>query len=755
MANIDTALNDLNPEQLQAVTHTGSPLLILAGAGAGKTKVITTKIAYLIEHGVTPYKILAVTFTNKAAGEMKERAVQLAPASEQSCIKTFHSFGAWFLRMFYSGSEIANNFTVYDDDDSVALLKACFPATDKSTLHRWQKMISRAKDDFILPDDIDKTSKYASIAEAYRAYQTRLRATGNVDFGDLILLPTLCLKKNPDIKKHLHNYFSVIMVDEFQDTNVAQMELLKELTGDKTYLCVVGDDDQSIYKFRGASVENILGFQETFLGTQIIRLEKNYRSTPEILSAANSVIKNNNGRLGKTLHATRTNGIKPILFIEPNQTAEVERVIELLYNDVKLNKHKYSDWAILYRTNSQSRNFETMFLSEHIPYQVIGSLRFYEREEIKDGIALLSFLLNERDEIALRRIINKPARGIGEKSLSKVLQILYIAEQPAPEKNSAHLELDFGEDDEISGFYKKIESLSLSKKATAAVTSFFRNAIHLRQILKTTGHIEANTIIKFSSGLSGFVAAALEKSGLAEYYQMHDDEQKLGNLQELVNMAINYDYSESGLAEFLESLSLNATAAEDEDTADAVKLITVHGTKGLEFDNVVITGLEENIFPITRSDEAADIEEERRLMYVAITRAKNRLFMTAAKNRIWNGKPSEMELSRFIREIEPDMFTVKNYADQYVRTEKKRTSLNDFPKVIRLEKKAKPPKEDKNQKWRKGTIVYSDDFGYGKVTSVDMIDDTLTFEVRFESGKRQVYFPAYRYVPLEIVQDYE
>lgn len=772
---LDKELKTLNTSQLKAVQHSGSPLLILAGAGAGKTKVITTKIAYLINSGIAAYKILAVTFTNKAAREMQERATHIIPESTQSSIKTFHSFGTWFLRRFYSGEELAKNFTIYDDSDSATLLSTCFQGIDKQTIKKWQRTISRAKDDFLLPEDIDDESPYAHIKQQYKEYQKKLRETGNADFGDLIMLPTLCLKQNPEIKKHIQNYFNVILVDEFQDTNNAQMELLKELYSEKTYLCVVGDDDQSIYKFRGASVSNILNFKNIFSNTEIIKLEKNYRSTPQILDVANSIIENNDERLGKTLQATRQAGIKPILFFEANQTMEAERVIELIYEDVVVNKNNYSDWAILYRTNYQSRNFETAFIKEHIPYKVIGSLRFFEREEIKDAISLLRFVLNIKDEISFRRIINKPARGIGNVSEAKILNAMTT--KPTPNTNDLQLSfadeiiLDeniFDDKNYLQNILVNLQSARLTKKTRTEAENFFKNIFYLRKVLKEKSFTNEKNILYnenklkdkiedkkynllFSSGLSEFVAKALEFLGLTEYYYKQDeisDTQKISNLQELVTMALSFDFDIDGLNNFLETISLDANATEDK-TENVVSLITVHGTKGLEFDNVVITGLEENIFPISRKNSSTDIEEERRLMYVACTRARNKLFMTAVQNRMWAGQSTGMELSRFVKEIDEDLLTVKKFTDAYsVPFTKLKKNLHSFPKMI---KPAQKNKKKNNTKWKKGVVVFSNDAGFGKITSSEIIDGELVIEVRFESGERKVFFPAYNVASLEIV----
>lgn len=760
--SLSDEIEKLNAEQKEAVLHWGSPLLILAGAGAGKTKVITTKIAYLVDQGFPAFKILAVTFTNKAANEMKERATKLCAESEQSSIKTFHSFGAWFLRRFYAEFKnipITKNFSIYDDTESANLLAECLPGQKKQVVKKLQRLISRAKDDFLLPQDISFDTEYSEIKEAYDLYEQRLRATGNVDFGDLIMLPTLILQKNLEVKKHIHNLFEVILVDEFQDTNIAQMELLKALISDKSYLCVVGDDDQSIYKFRGASISNILTFQKTFPNTKIIKLEKNYRSTPQILNVANAIIKNNDTRLGKTLQAMRKDGCKPTLFVEANQTMEAERIAELIFDDVSYNKNKYSNWAILYRTNSQSRTFETKFLQANIPYKVIGSVRFYEREEVKDTVAILRLVLNLNDEIAFKRIINKPTRGIGSVSQKKLFDAITSKENVSENSLNDNLQLQFKTSDteksntdntdkqKLEKILQNIERTNLSKNVKKDASVFFENIFSLREALTRKKLLLSKTMLDFSLGLSGFIANAVELFNLAEYYQTQDEiqnTQKLSNLQELISMAVSFEFSLEGLTYFLETISLDSTVTDKTKNDDAVTLITIHGTKGLEFDNVVITGLEENVFPIIRSDNENDIEEERRLMYVACTRAKNKLFMTAVQNRIWAGVPSTMQLSRFISEVDENLIFKKTYLDQSIITTKIKQK---FPRTITNPTKTKAI----DQKWEKGKLVYSYDYGYGKITRCEYVNEVFCFEVRFENNSRKVFFPAYNSVALEII----
>ena len=402
---LDEFLSVLNEQQKQAVVHEGSPLLILAGAGSGKTRVITTKIAYLIgEKQVNPYSILSVTFTKKAANEMRERAVKMEPLAEKAQIRTFHSFGSYLLRRFSDDAGLDRSFTVYDDEDMAILVRNAVPALNKQEVKLAVKQISLAKDYSLGPkDDLSIIASDLDLEDIYSKYETRLRATGNVDFGDLITLPIHLIQESPAIASQIHSWFNVFLVDEYQDSNIAQSKFLKLISGVnegyQNYVCVVGDDDQSIYKFRGAEVKNILSFPKQFPETEIIRLERNYRSTAEILSAASLVVNNNKDRLGKTLIADRGKGGLPILAYLPDQNAEVQFCLEIIRKHIEKGG-KYSDWAIMYRTNAQSRSFETVLQKNHIPNVVFGTLRFFEREEVKDALSYLALCANPKDEIA-------------------------------------------------------------------------------------------------------------------------------------------------------------------------------------------------------------------------------------------------------------------------------------------------------------------------------------------------------------------
>ena len=780
-------LSVLNPEQLEAVCHTGSPLLILAGAGSGKTRVITTKIAWLIaEQSVHPESILAVTFTNKAAREMAERARALDERAGRSSIRTFHSFGAWMLRRYAEWAGLSPNFTIYDDDDSVTLLMKALPQLNKQEAQRFIRKISRAKDYCLLPDSpqltmIDPAPEFAVI---YRAYQQRLRETGNADFGDLIMLPVQLLHEHTAIAQQLHRRFKVILVDEYQDSNSAQFQLLRELTGEDTYVCVVGDDDQSIYRFRGAEVQNILTFDRQFPHTKIIRLVRNYRSYESILRVADSVVSRNEGRLGKTLIAARgTGGQKPCLYYLPSQDAEAELCVQLIKKAVRAGG-AYSDWAILYRTNAQSLNFETTFLHEKIPHKVVGTLKFYEREEIKDALALLALIANGRDEIAFRRMVNKPARGIGETTQNKLVAYARAAfaslsaytgspanageaaeagtstfgSSPEQDRGSAQQGTDY-----ITVLLGAGAKLSISKKAGTALQEFLNTLHSLRSLLaeydsaNTTGAVAFDTAVEadaqadtvqfdVSTGstidtgaseqavtqkhgqqgerLAAFVLAVIEQTGLGVFHRNQDEvmgTQKTANLQELANTASLYPCSAAGLTSFLEHIELDRSLAETDAGADAVQLITMHNTKGLEFRNVIITGLENGIFP--RNDESAeDVEEERRLMYVACTRAQDALYMTSCSARRMYGKLSYMEPSRFLAEIDSGLVDVIGQ------------SIASFAS----------PVDEEAALWKCGQRLFHDDYGYGYVVQSRQSGGKLVITVQFENGSQKRFFPEYQ-----------
>ncbi len=689
-------LSILNPEQKEAVLHTGEPLLILAGAGSGKTRVITAKITYLItEKKIAPSNILAVTFTNKAANEMKERVCKITEDAKFSMIRTFHSFGAWLLRCNSKLLNLNNNFTIYDDTDSYSLLKQ---VTDKKfkrdELKKYCHIISRAKDRCLMPkDNLKCISRMENINEVYKLYQDKLENIGNVDFGDLIMRSVKLLRNFPEVKSKIQDRFKIILIDEYQDSNTAQFYMLKELYSAENYICVVGDEDQSIYGFRGAEINNILNFPNSFSGTKIIRLEENYRSTKTILNAANHVVKNNKNRLGKNLWTNNKKG-SPIIITSLINEHEEARFCSSILKD-----GKYSTTAILYRNNFQSRAFETTFLKLGIPYKIIGTVRFYEREEIKDVLAYFSFLLNPNDLVSFLRIVNKPGRGIGSVSINKII------------------------DQNKEDLFKSCKSAVsiLAKKAAKGLNQFITIIEDLMNI------IPSEPLPKITDNL-------IQISGLKDYYSVKDETEntfKVQNLEELINAALTYPAGIEGIKSFLEDITLNSTNENTYGSDNKVSLITIHNTKGLEFERIIITGMEDGLFPYFTDktyEEDLDIEEERRLFYVAMTRAKTSLFLTACQRRQIYGSFQDRVPSRFLFEI-PDEFT-ENFREH---------STYNKPGETPSTKEVKQSNED----FPEGSGVYHSDYGTGVVIKNWNDEENQMVKVNFFSGKRAQFILKY------------
>jgi DNA helicase-2/ATP-dependent DNA helicase PcrA len=751
-------LSVLNPQQKAAVVHDGSSLLILAGAGSGKTRVITTKIAYLIsQKHVDPSAILAVTFTKKAAKEMQERAVALEPRAQYAQIRTFHSFGAYFLRLYAEEAGVDKNFTVYDDDDMVTLVSKSCPGLTRQQSSQAAHKISLAKDYCMTPDSLElgTIETDPGFPDIYAAYQKRLRATGNCDFGDLIMLPYLVLKNNEQIRARVHYRYRVIMVDEYQDSNVAQFLLLQQLAGvDEnagTYVCVVGDDDQSIYKFRGAEVQNILNFQKQFPGTSLIRLEQNYRSTSEILHCADEVVSNNNDRLGKTLVAVRGKGKTPTMVFLPTQDDETQFCAELIQQAHKAQKNAdgvripgvpYRDWAILYRTNAQSLGFETEFLHRKIPYTVVGSLKFYEREEIKDALAWLAFVANPKDEIGFRRIINKPARGIGDTSQDKVIA---AANGTSLVDACRQIKLSKKAEEGKNHFCELVEEFEAMVPGEAVPPDADNETD--APIVETDAPAAKVSVSadkkqppSKKDALSRFVEKVIESSGLVEYHKSQDEvagTQKVANLQELVNSAVLYPCTKAGLLDFLDHIELDRTMenadGEDDDT-DRVTLITLHNTKGLEFPRVIITGLESGIFP--REDKTGEeLEEERRLFYVGITRARDELYLTSCGVRRIYGTTKYMSPSPFLKEIGKENVRMLGqvppaYDDREAVYRAPENNFGDDPIA---------------KKYCVGTCIYHDEYGHGQIVHAELSEEgEYVISVSFDTGGVKKFLPKYQ-----------
>ena len=639
----------LNEPQRQAVMATDGPLLILAGAGSGKTRVLTHRTAYLIEEcGVNPYNIMAITFTNKAAGEMRERIDQMVGyGSESIWVCTFHSTCVRILRRYIDRLGFGTNFTIYDSDDQKTLMKDICKRLEIDTKMYKEKMflsaISSAKDELIDPIEFETRAAGDYVkrkqAQVYREYQQALKQNNALDFDDLIMKTVELFKLDKEVLASYQDRFRYIMVDEYQDTNTAQFELIRLLALKYQNLCVVGDDDQSIYKFRGANIYNILNFEHHFPDATVIKLEQNYRSTQNILDAANAVIANNQGRKEKRLWTDNGAGDK-ITFEQLDTAAEeADFVARDIARRVRKGEYQYKDCAILYRTNAQSRLFEERFITANIPYKIFGGVNFYARKEVKDLLAYLKTIDNGQDDLAVRRIINIPKRGIGAASINKVA--LYAQEQEI----SFYDALCVAE--QVPGLGKaaaKIRPFVLFIQSMKAKAKLLSVADLLQEVIETTGYVRE-----------------LEAEGTDEA------EARIENIDELISKAVDYAEGEEAptLNGFLENVALVADIDSFDENSDYVVLMTLHSAKGLEFPNVYLAGLEDGLFPsymsITSDNSQAEIEEERRLAYVGITRAKKNLTITSARVRMVRGQTQYGKVSRFVREIPPELLSGKIY----------------------------------------------------------------------------------------------
>jgi DNA helicase-2/ATP-dependent DNA helicase PcrA len=639
-------LEKLNPQQREAVQHTEGPLLILAGAGSGKTRVLTCRIAYLIEHcGVRPWNIMAITFTNKAAGEMRERVDGLVGmGSEAIWVSTFHSSCCRILRRYIDRIGYDNSFTIYDTDDSRQVMKAVIKELELNPKIYKEKAllgkISAAKNNLVSPDEMEADAsrwEEKQTARAYRAYQKRLKKNNALDFDDLLVLAVELFEKAPDVLESYQERFRYILIDEYQDTNTVQFRFVKLLAEKYRNICVVGDDDQSIYKFRGANIMNILNFEKSFPGAKVIKLEQNYRSTQSILDAANEVISNNSGRKEKKLWTDNGQGTR-VRFRE-FQTGydEAEFVAWEIAKKVREENRSYRDYAVLYRTNAQSRLFEEKMIAADIPYKLVGGVNFYARREIKDMLAYLKTVDNGLDDLAVQRIVNVPKRGVGATSLARVQN--YALE------NGISFYEALQDADRIPGLGRSLNGIRKFTTLIGRLRAAGREYLNVREILEM---IISET---------GYVAE-LEEEGTDE------DKARIENINELVSKTADYmEQAENpSLSEFLQQVSLVADIDSVDPDGDYVLLMTLHSAKGLEFDYVYMTGMEENTFPsymAVSGEDSEELEEERRLCYVGITRARKELTMTAAQMRMVRGEPQFLRASRFVREIPRDLIELE------------------------------------------------------------------------------------------------
>jgi DNA helicase-2/ATP-dependent DNA helicase PcrA len=744
MESTESLLSELNPAQIAAVTHAGGPLLVVAGAGSGKTRVLTRRIAYLMRHRqVAPYQILAITFTNKAAGEMKARVGELVgPVAQSMWVSTFHSACVRILRQEAMRLGYSNSFSIYDSADSLRLVtivaKELNLDSKRYPARQFQAMISNAKNELMGPQDyLNATSNAFEqvVADVYSVYQQRLQRANAMDFDDLILKTVEVLQRFPEAKARFRSRFRHVLVDEYQDTNHAQYILVKELVGTESEgiapaeLCVVGDADQSIYGFRGATIRNILQFELDYPNATTVLLEQNYRSTQNILNAANSVITKNVSRKEKNLWTDSGSGALLTGYVAENEHDEAKFVADEIRALQRDEKSKPGDTAIFYRTNAQSRVFEEVFMRGALPYKVVGGLRFYERREVKDLLAYLRVLANLEDEISLRRIINLPKRGIGDTSLDYVDQ--------------------FAKAQGISfwaALLRCSEAIGLPARAAQSIQEF-------------TSMISAlNVLVEAKTRPSVIVEAALEQSGLLkELADSTDpqDEVRVENLKELVAVSMEYEErefdelnedEEISLAGFLEKVSLVADAdeiPEGDDHGGVVTMMTLHTAKGLEFPTVFLTGMEDGIFPHSRTlGEKDEVEEERRLAYVGLTRARERLYLSRAQYRSTWGAPNYNPPSRFLDEIPEDVIEWRNESS---------TSLS--PSLIKRSRVATAPppratgKKISSIELSVGERVSHDTFGLGTVVSVAGVADKAEATINFgQFGEKRLLL---RYAPVE------
>ena len=708
--------NNLNDKQLEAVKHTEGPLLILAGAGSGKTKVLVHRIAYLIEHmGVSPYNIMAITFTNKAAAEMRERVERIIPNVGSSIwVMTFHASCVRMLRRFIDRIGYDNNFSIYDTEDQKTLIKRIYKNLNLDPKIIKEKTAIRAissyKDELTSPEEaLRQTNDFydRQIINIYSEYQKALKQNNALDFDDIIVKCVELLERDEEVREYYQEKFKYIMVDEYQDTNNAQFRLIKLLADKYKNLCVVGDDDQSIYKFRGANIFNILNFENVYKDAKLIKLEQNYRSKANILNVANAVIKNNKGRKDKSLWTANDSGEKIRVLEFENAADEAEFII----NEIKQKASDYSEWAVLYRTNAQSRLLEERCVLLNIPYQLVGGVNFYQRKEIKDVVAYLKLLSNPNDDISLLRIINLPKRGIGASSIAKI---------------SAYASLNSLSLWEVLSDIDNIEELSKLKSKF----SVFSESIEKLHEAKEKEESVAD-IIDFIMNEINYKASFLEE-GTEEALA------RIENIEEFKNKAREYESTE--LEAFLEDIALIADIDRYDEDSKRVTLMTLHAAKGLEFPYVYMSGMEEGLFPSSMSlftGDESDIEEERRLCYVGITRAKKELCMTFAKFRMQNGDMRYGNISRFVSEI----------PSEFVQSNTKSRSRSDF-RAGSYEKKSNNNSENYyNEVYRKsieikktsklnydvGDRVRHINFGEGRV--IDIEDGAKDYKVSVDFDK--------------------
>ncbi len=747
MVDTDALLAGLNPQQQKAVIHQGAPLLVVAGAGSGKTRVLTRRISYLMAaREVRPYEILAITFTNKAAGEMKERVTELVgPVAKSMWVSTFHSACVRLLRQEIERLGYSTSFSIYDSADSQKLISRVMETLNLDAKRypprQFQALISNAKNELQTPYQYLSAAQNqfeTIVADVYTMYEKRLQQANALDFDDLIMKTVQVLQQFPEAKARFRSRFRHILVDEYQDTNHAQYMLVKELTGAEgdgfplAELCVVGDADQSIYGFRGATIRNILQFEVDYPNAATVLLEQNYRSTQNILNAANAVITQNESRKEKNLWSDAGAGAPLIGYVAESEYDEAEFIRSEIRSLQDLGHSNPGDTAVFYRTNAQSRIFEEIFMRAAIPYKVVGGLRFYERKEVKDLLAYLRVLANPNDEVSLRRIINFPKRGIGDRALEEV-ELFAVAQG-----------ISFWR-----ALLRVTEATAVPNKAAQSISQFTAMLTALAVL------VEAKT------KPSVIIEAVLEQSGLLTELEASTDPQdevRVENLKELVSASMEYEersFDELGedeeisLSGFLEKVSLVADADDIPDGIDhggVVTLMTLHTAKGLEFPTVFLTGMEDGIFPHARTlDDPKEIEEERRLAYVGLTRAEKRLYISRAEYRLTFGTPKYNPGSRFLDEIPSELIEWKN--------EIKSKSSSGSSRLRRRTATAPPPratgKKSSAMALEVGQRVSHDTFGLGTVVAIGGEGDKSEATINFgQYGEKRLLL---RYAPVVVL----
>jgi len=733
---------NLNAPQKEAVQTTEGPLLVIAGAGSGKTRVLTYRIAYLIsEKDVKPYNILAITFTNKAAKEMKERVTSLlGKMAEETWISTFHSLCVRILRYDIDKIQYDKNFVILDASDQKTLIKECqkeLNIDDKNYPQGYLlSEISHAKNNLLSPEDYTKRYqadfRLSKVAQVYELYQKKLKNENALDFDDLIMQTIRLFMENPDVLMHYQEKFRYILIDEYQDTNPAQFTLVSMLAAGFGNICAVGDDDQSIYAFRGADMRNILEFEQTFPGAKVIKLEQNYRSTSNILNAANEVIKNNVGRKSKKLWTENGTGSKIQFNHAQNEREEARYIIDQIKHLHETENREYRSFGVLYRINAQSRIIEDYLMSEALPYKVVGGMKFYDRKEIKDIIAYLRFIYNPADFISMKRIINEPKRGIGKTSIDNIQK--YMSQN------------------DVNCWYvlDHIQEIPDISRSTTAIREF-TESIKEFSLMANNGENPVSDLIK----------AILEKTGYINVLRNEEtieNQTRIENIMEFIAVAEEYEREAEtpNLSDFLENIALVTDMDENSEDSDYITLMTIHSAKGLEFPVVFIPGMEEGIFPGYRSiGSDADIEEERRLCYVGITRAREQLYISCSRMRTLFGNTSCNAPSRFIEEIPEDLMEgyqkyeklssdygeANHYALNHVSYMPQRqqatrpvAAASNYLDRIRGHKISATQVHNDLSVFEKGKFVMHKRFGAGVITNITPENDDLMLEIMFENA---------------------